>query len=73
MEDVELPFIFDVILHVSRSSAATHLRCDWQHYIIRFVANFMLFLAVKSYEDRLSFGQLQQVKPGKFFGTQTVL
>jgi len=37
--------------------AATYLRCSGLCYV-GFVANFVLFLAVKKFEDQLRFGQV---------------
>jgi len=44
--------------------AATYLRCSGLCYV-GFVANFVLFLAVKKFEDQLAYvlAKLQQVKP----------
>jgi len=42
---------------ISRGSVATYLRCSGQCYI-GFAANFIAFLAVKQFEDTLSFGHV---------------
>ena len=57
-------------LIISIGSAATYLRSGGQHYI-SFVANFVLFLAVKNFEYRLNFDQVT-AKPRTFFGMQCI-
>ena len=46
-------------LLIFRGSVAKYLRCGGQRYVgFVTVANFILFLAVKKFEDRLSLGQI---------------
>jgi len=43
-------------LIIFQGSVATNLRCGEQYYM-SYVANFVSFLAVKNFEDRLNYGQ----------------